>query len=538
MNSIIRRNKIRLNLPQTILSLLSGILTAIAFTFTQLDWFIWFSLVPLFFALYNFPVSGKTGFQISFIFSLTYYLGLLSWLFRLHPLTWVGFTVTQSILLITAGWFTFSFIESLGLSVVGFCIGKFKPRGWDRIILPTSLWIIIEWFQAQGDPGFTWGRLAMSQFQNITLIQSSNLFGSLFISALIVMTNAILATSLIDYLKDNGRFSFKPIVTMIITLIVTLSYGYYHLLTSPIEGKAINVSIAQANILSDQKWNMKPRDIVDNYLDLSFKDNREKKNDKTDLMVWPESAIVDYYYNNSTLVDPEIFKRVKNYTKSTDTYLLSGIFTIQNPKAPNQAFFNSIIGIAPDGKVLGTYSKHHLVPFGEYLPFRNVLEKIVPSITHMNALGHDVTPGTDPGIITTPYGKIGSFVCYDSIIPKLIYDSVNAGAELLVLSTNDSWYKDSMGVYQHNAQSVFRSVETDRYMVRAANTGISSIINPVGQIQTWLPPLVKGTISGKVYFRKTITLYSQIGDFIAILGLLALVFIFFRSRRVNRLENI
>ena len=109
-------------------------------------------------------------------------------------------------------------------------------------------------------------------------------------------------------------------------------------------------------------------------------------------------------------------------------------------------------------------------------------------------------------------GKVGSVICFDSIYESLILDSVRAGANLLCISTNDSWFEDSAAVYEHNAHAKLRAVETGRYVVRAANTGISSIITPTGKVTESLPPLVEGYILDGVYMISANTLYTMVGN--------------------------
>lgn len=522
--SIANKEKLKLSFSQILLALLSGLLLALSFTVTWFSWLTWFALIPFFLSLYNYKINATNGFKLSFMFSLTYYLLLLTWLFRLHPLTWIGFSEIQSILLISAGWFIFSFIESLGLSFVGGIIGLLKPKSlYSKILLPISLWIVIEWMQSLGATGFTWGRLAISQFENLPLIQSSNLFGSTFVSALIVLTNVVITLSILDYQKR--KLSYKPIISTIIILIINAFYGYYSINYKVDDGREINAAVIQGNILSDQKWDMKAIDMLNLYKGLT--EDAIKQHPKTNIVVWPESAITDAIdlKTMKTRRYEEILPGLMDIAKKNNIYLTTGIFTIKYSEDGKPLISNSIVTISPDEKLLGPYLKRHLVPFGEYLPFRNIIEVLVPSVAKMNAVGTDVFQGTDSVIMNTPLAKLGGIVCYDSIVPQLIMSSVNDGAELLVLVTNDSWYKDSMGVYQHNAQSVFRSVESDRYMLRAANTGISTIIKPDGEIISKLDPLVKGFIYNTVRSRNTKTLYATIGDSIVLLAFLIIVFL-------------
>ena len=187
--------------------------------------------------------------------------------------------------------------------------------------------------------------------------------------------------------------------------------------------------------------------------------------------------------------------------------LLAGVFTEDG----QDHLYNSIMAIAPDGTVSQTvYSKRHLVPFGEYVPLRPLVEALVPMMTEMATM--DLTPGDDPAIFETEVGKLGSIICFDSIYDQLTLDSTRAGAELICLSTNDSWFGDSAAAYMHNAQAKLRAVECGRYLVRAANTGYSTIISPHGEIIADTPILEEGYVIADVTLRSNVTLYVQIGN--------------------------
>jgi apolipoprotein N-acyltransferase len=136
----------------------------------------------------------------------------------------------------------------------------------------------------------------------------------------------------------------------------------------------------------------------------------------------------------------------------------------------------------------------------------------MPFLAEMNLFDGTLEAGEDPAILETEFGSFGRLICYDSIYESLSRDSVANGAEILLLSTNDSWYKDSPAVYMHNAHSKLRAVENGRYVLRAANTGVSSIINPLGETEEELGPLLTGYVTGKVHFSSERTLYSYIGD--------------------------
>ncbi|GIW21311.1 MAG: apolipoprotein N-acyltransferase [Candidatus Sericytochromatia bacterium] len=507
-----------------IISVLSGIFTSLSFNILKLDWIVWFSISPLIFFLIDNEINLKSKLKLSFCYSFSFYLGLLTWLFRLHPLTWVGFTEVESILILILGWVVFSLIEALGLSFIAFfTINKSEIQ---NIILIPFAWILIEYLQGLTNFGFTWGRLGISQFQNIYLIQSANILGSLWISFLIVFVNTVIAFNFINY-KRNKKIHFKSVLILFILVSINFVYGYYSFNKEDYFKNESKATIVQGNILSDQKWDISVQSALDIYLDLSKKSLGRKN--KSDFIVWPESAV-------KTLIENEvIIKQLKDFTKLYNVTLITGCFSSNKTinqilKGEEYEIMNSITGINEKGEILGFYSKRHLVPFGEYLPFRKLLEFFLPKISKLNALEKDLTPGKDAGIFSTKYGNIGGLVCYESIFPEIARDSVLSGANLLVIVTNDSWFKDSMATQHHNAQAVFRAIENNRYIIRAANTGISSFISSKGEILNYLPPLVKDTISYNVRFKDNVSYYTKYGDVIVILSLLVILSSYIKSK--------
>jgi apolipoprotein N-acyltransferase len=147
---------------------------------------------------------------------------------------------------------------------------------------------------------------------------------------------------------------------------------------------------------------------------------------------------------------------------------------------------------------------------------RNIIEKVLPFMTELNMLSDDLTPGHSAEIIDTGHGKAGRLICFDSIYASLARDSVKNGAEYILLSTNDSWYRDSASAYQHNSHAILRAVENRRYIARAASTGISSVISSEGRVTDMLFPLVDGYICTSVYTGTQRTLYSYVGDVIVV----------------------
>ena len=134
-------------------------------------------------------------------------------------------------------------------------------------------------------------------------------------------------------------------------------------------------------------------------------------------------------------------------------------------------------------------------------------------------LSSDLTAGKDSALFETEWGKIGSLICFDSIYEQLTVDSVRDGAELMVISSNDSWFFDSAAVYQHQSQAQLRAIESGRYILRSANTGIPTIISPKGELLSWIDPLVDGYAVSEVATVSKNTLYTVVGNLLVYLSI-------------------
>ena len=162
------------------------------------------------------------------------------------------------------------------------------------------------------------------------------------------------------------------------------------------------------------------------------------------------------------------------------------------------------------------------MPFGEYVPFRRVAEVVVPVFADIGMLTEDLTPGQSSELVDTKWGKIGTLICFDSIYEVLTLQSVRDGANVIILPTNDSWFTDSAAAYMHNNQARYRAIESNRYFVRAADTGITDIITPKGKTEGVLAPMTEGMTVGTVYLNTGRTLYSYIGNLFVYLLIAAL----------------
>ncbi len=483
-----------------------GILTSLPYIFDFLAFLPWISLVPLFVI----SKRKKGAYRYGLSFSMGYYITVYYWFIYLYPMDFAGFSNSESVLLILLAWLGLSLFQAVQTAFVPLIYSKLysNKAQISAPFIAASLWCIMEWFQTKFWFGVPWARLAVSQHKLTPMIQSASLFGSLFISFIIVLVNGLLAISAVK-IKHDKKIPTAAFVAVGIVL-VNIFYGFSNMFLSKntlSNSTSIKVASIQGNIASGDKW---ADDSL--YTSLKIYSNLTEEavySSSAKLVVWPETVITA-----DLNTDSEVKKAISELAVKTNAYIAVGAYyTTENNETEN-----SIYLFHPDGTVNpNIYSKRHLVPFGEYLPMANIIKKIFPSLSEINILSDDLHAGSETKIFETELGNIGAIICFDSIYPNLTSDSVKDGAEIILLSTNDSWYLDSAAVYQHNGHAVLRAVENGKYVIRAANTGVSSIISEKGIIKEYLNPLVSGYISTEVFLNTDKTLYCYIGDLIVLL---------------------
>jgi apolipoprotein N-acyltransferase len=220
------------------------------------------------------------------------------------------------------------------------------------------------------------------------------------------------------------------------------------------------------------------------------------------LIVWPETAVPFYMFHDKLLTE-----MVLQGIKSVDADFVIGSPAVKTENGRTD-YFNRAYLITSDGAVAGQYDKVHLVPFGEYVP----LKRFLPFVGKMVAQVGDFKPGRRGETLLWNDKPLGMLICYEAIFPGLARDMVRNGAQLLVNITNDAWFGRTSAAYQHYSMSVLRSVETRRFQVRAANTGISGFIDPAGRILAASDLYVDATLTADIGLLTGRTLYSRWGD--------------------------
>lgn len=476
-------------------SAVSGMLTAAAFSFEKLWFLAFFSLIPLLreFLILEQPSRRKISGMI-FIYMLAYYIPLLLWIFKLNSVieleigNFSEIAIVLSILLIACAMGLFMLLAFLPYPLL-------SGGATRNIAVFSFLFILGEWLQGiLPEASFPWGRIGVILSPFTPYIQSANLLGTLFLSLITVMINGFLALWLRDIKRPAALLAAMGI------FFSNTAYGAIreHMLAKNASPDQ-SALLLQGNYSGLEKWSSDSRAILESYLDMA----RENIDESISVVVMPESAIpVNFFADDYTRDKLCTFAIQNNVT------ILMGIFNKTDSK-----YYNSMIAIYPDGTFSKPYHKQRLVPIGEYLPYSEIITKLVPKISEL--LGY-YSPGTEAAAIETPAGKIGGIICYESIYPQIVRENVEMGGELLVVISNDSWFNDSPALREHHAHSILRAVENNRYLLRCSSTAITSSITPWGEVTKTAPMLERAAIRVNYSLKNEKSLYSMAGDIILI----------------------
>lgn len=427
--------------------------------------------------------------------------------FFLASLYWISFSI---FVYIDEFWWVFPFaLLGIPLFLAIFCCmfsgAMFYLRNHNYYqLLFCLLWIFMEWVLSWIFTGFPWAMIGYSFAFSETLSQSASVFGVLGLSFIAVY----IGTSLY---KRNERAVL--IFTSLITLITMMLYGNARLKKFPTEYTDITVKIVQPSIKQESKWSPEVFwDNLDRLITLSNDSN------KADLIIWPESALT--LPHSSPLIANKIQKLLttSNSILITGSTEEEGIFDEDDYK-----LFVSMVAIDKNMRPIFLYNKTHLVPFGEYIPFK----KYIP-IKKLTYGAIDYTAGTKNKIsIDSLNLNIYPVICYEIIFFNEITTN-NKLLDVIITITNDAWYGNSSGPYQHFAISKIRAIEHGLPLIRAANNGISAIIDPVGRVIKKLDLDEINTLNSQLPKKLTETTTFSCNDCVTIFIMLLTIALFQR----------
>jgi apolipoprotein N-acyltransferase len=371
-------------------------------------------------------------------------------------------------------------------------------------------WLTTEFGRLWLFGGFPWELLGYSQTSVLPVAQLASLFGVHGVTLLVVFINSALALALVG----PGRHRVPLLAVAGGLLGIVVWFGAWRLSGDDLvrDGTPFVVGLVQGNIAQANKWDPAMRQtILSRYLDLS----RQTAGAGVELIVWPESAIPFSFED-----DPD-GEAVRQLARETGAHLLFGSTEHQRDPVPRS--FVAAFVLRPDGETAAVYHKRYLVPFGEYVPFRSLLFFVSPFVEMQT----DFSTGASPLLLPIGPHLIGTAICYEIIYPALVRSFVRQGGQLLTTIANDAWYGRSAAPYQHFQQATMRAIEQGRYLVRAANTGISGVVDPYGRVLARSALFETAVIIEEVRLRTGLTVYGRIGDLLAYLCvMLTLVAVF------------
>ena len=405
-----------------------------------------------------------------------------------------------------------------------FFVERFSPHV--SLWLLPSTWVALDYLRSFLFSGFPWMDLGYGVAAIPFVFQSVDLWGHYGLTFIVVLINSFFALVILQHLdlRRAVRMAF-PVFLLCVATVLYSNWSWHQTETSMEQSKTINVAVVQGNVDQGQKWNPAKREItVRNYVDQSLQQMRTKDL-LPDLIVWPETSLPFFPVNNPLL------KPVITLVTEEKVMLLTGSpWYERDEKEPAKlSFFNSSLLFDSKGDIIARTSKSHLVPFGEYVPFKEYLTFIAPLV---EAVGN-----FSRGEIRNPpackTARIGVLICFESIFGDISRKWVDAGANLLVNMTNDAWYGKTSAPYQTLAMTKLRAVETRRSIVRSANTGFSGFIDPLGRLQNVSPLFLPWNATEQVTLMEERTLFVRGGYLFgpACLALICLGVIFAPKRR-------
>lgn len=486
-----------------LISLIAGALTTLAFAPFDLYWLVFITLAVAFYIWDMLP--ARQAALSAWLFGLGLQGSGVSWIYyslHVHGSAPAFFAILLVFLLCV--------YLSIYTALSAYTVNRFLPNNSKlRLMLfyPAS-WLVFEWLQGYVMTGFAWMQLGYTQIDT-PLSGLAPLLGNHALGGAIAVSAGTLA-ALYKYRQllsiKQGLFLVLPVI--IIWLTGGLLQGSDW---TDKAGEPIRVSVIQGNIAQKDKWRSDMKQPTkDLYRDLSLAQR------DVDLIVWPETAVPDYL----SRVTPYI-QQLSREMQARDTDLILGIFIRDDEKG----LLNSVINVQG-----GVYNKRHLVPLGEYIPLRFLIEFFNRFV---NIPMSDIASGDeDQDLLIAAGVPLGLSICFEEAFSRDVIRDLPE-AKLLVNVSNDAWFEDSIEPHQHHAIARMRALEAGRYMIRSTNTGITSLIGPHGEVIEQLPQFKTAVLKGEVQPLSGATLFVRWGDWL-IVGLSSLLLLGFAFRRESK----
>ena len=467
------------------LAIFSGLLLIFAFPDWNLWSLGWVGTAPLIMAV----VRERKFWRSLLLGTVTgtiFYAGSSYWVtYSMHNYGGLSLWLAYLILIVfsaTLGVFTGLFGAVLGVAIKRF-------GGWSILAAP-AVWASSEWVRLQAT-GMGWNPLGYSQAFQPAVIQVSRFGGVYLVSAIMVAASTALVFAVV-YLERRRGIVVLTAAGLI--AIATVLYGE-SLRPSNNESGSVSVAVIQPNIPVDGKWETPgfADQMLDRHISLAEEAIHANPSDSgargdagissakttsVDMVIWPESAMNFEYDRDSALR-----RKLAEFTSRNRVYLMMNTWGFPASSDAGETLYNSSVLISPKGEKVAEYDKNALVPFGEYIPARNWL----PFMSDVKALVGEITPGSGLTLIEVAGAKLGPLICFETTRPDLARRMRGDGASALVQLSNEAWFGPTSAPRQMLTTAVFRAVENNVEVVRAANSGVAARIDRYGIVHGETP---------------------------------------------------
>ena len=443
-------------------------------------------------------VSTRRGFVLGLIAGFVHFAGTVYWTGATVS-TFGGLPVFVAVLVAALLVLYMSAYLAVTFAIVAMLTRRFGIGG---LCLAPAAWVTMEYLRSSiiiG--GFPWIPLGNTMVTLLPIAQLASVAGVFGLSLFVGLVN--LGFALAALTAGKARLAAAG-GTLVVIAAVSVWGGLRLSGDELTSGTPIKIGLIQGNIAQTDKWNpARAGMILDRYLQLS----QQAADNGAQLIMWPEASTPFYFEEDLA------GGLVRGLARGLGRPVLLGSDEIEDADPPRT--YNSAFMLDTHGATAAVYRKIHLVPFGEYVPFQDLLFFVKPLVEAVS----DFSRGTRVTMMPVEGHMISTAICYEVTFPSLAREAVRNGSEMLTTITNDAWYGESSAAFQHFEMAAMRAIEQGRYLARAANTGISGVIDPYGRVLVRTELFKTEAVVAEARFVQSRTVYARIGDMAAFVSM-------------------
>ena len=499
----------------------SGALLAFSFPRFGHPAFAWIALAPLLVAL-RAATLGR-AFTLGLITGLIYFTGTLYWITGVM----VHYGDLQTAVAVPVNAALVAFL-ALFPAVFALLTRRIAiAHGSQAMVAAPLVWVVTELGRTHLFGGFPWVLLGYSQTTVLPVAQFASVFGVYGVSMLVAGVSTGLAMYATAPATAGHYGRGRPLFLVLVAVCGVAAWGARRAGAAEMTraGDAIRVGLIQGNVDQNEKMDARRAggsvSIFESYLSMT----RRAIGEGAQFVIWPESAAPFRFED-----DPMSASRVRRLAQEAHVTILLGSDQLERDTAglPSK-YYNAAFLVRPDGTTGGAYRKMHLVPFGEYVPLKQVFFFAGPLVQAVS----DFAAGETATLLPVDGHQVSTAICYEIVYPDLVRRFVTGGSELLTTITNDAWFGPTSAPYQHFEQASMRAIEEGRYLVRSANTGISGIVDPYGRVLERTAIFEPAVLVGEARFLRTSTFYARHGDVLPYASVVVTLALVVTARRRN-----